>query len=292
MRSKEEMLSLILSVAEKDPRVRAVAMNGSRVEPNATQDIFQDFDILYFVTEMESFFQDPTWIDVFGELMVMQLPDVIDNLVSPDNHFAYLMQFQDGNRIDLSLIPLHQAHVLGGNYGRGIILLDKDGGAERYLTADPNEFIIKKPTKKDYDGACSEFWWVTPYVAKGIWRRQLPYAMHMYYIAHAMLEHMTRWHIGKKKNYGVTTGNAAKYFEKYLSAEEWTRYQKTYPAGAYDSIWTALFVMCDLFRDFAIPLAEEAGSTYPFVYDENVMAHLRYVKTLPQDATELYPARK
>ena len=55
MRSKHEMFSLILGVANKDNRIRAVYMNGSRANPKIKRDIFQDYDIVYVVKETESF---------------------------------------------------------------------------------------------------------------------------------------------------------------------------------------------------------------------------------------------
>jgi len=54
MRSEQEMLELILNSAKGDDRVRAVIMTGSRANPNARRDIFQDFDIVYLVTDVDS----------------------------------------------------------------------------------------------------------------------------------------------------------------------------------------------------------------------------------------------
>ena len=42
MRTKKQMMDLILNFAQKDGRVRAVAMNGSRLDENITPDRFQD----------------------------------------------------------------------------------------------------------------------------------------------------------------------------------------------------------------------------------------------------------
>jgi aminoglycoside 6-adenylyltransferase len=55
MRSKDEMYELILNTARDDDRIRAVILNGSRANPNAPRDIFQDFDIIYLVTELAPF---------------------------------------------------------------------------------------------------------------------------------------------------------------------------------------------------------------------------------------------
>ncbi len=51
MRTEREMYDLILGTAQADERIRAVYMNGSRTNANAPRDIFQDYDIVYAVTE-------------------------------------------------------------------------------------------------------------------------------------------------------------------------------------------------------------------------------------------------
>ena len=55
MRSEKEMMELILSVARKDERIRAVYMNGSRTNPNVKKDIFQDLE------EVKLRVMRPTW---------------------------------------------------------------------------------------------------------------------------------------------------------------------------------------------------------------------------------------
>jgi len=52
MRSEKEMMGLILNTAREDERIRAVIMNGSRVNPNVKRDCFQDYDIVYVVKDI------------------------------------------------------------------------------------------------------------------------------------------------------------------------------------------------------------------------------------------------
>lgn len=75
MRSEQEMMDLILNTAQKDERIRAVYMNGSRTNSNSPKDIFQDYDIVYVVKETDSFIKDEKWINQFGDLLMMQEPD-------------------------------------------------------------------------------------------------------------------------------------------------------------------------------------------------------------------------
>ena len=88
----------ILDFANSEDRVRAVMLNGSRVNPNAPKDIMQDYDIVFFITDIEdlSYKIDQSWISAFGELVIMQQNDF------EDGAYIFLMQFKDGIRIDLS----------------------------------------------------------------------------------------------------------------------------------------------------------------------------------------------
>src|SRR5690625_937503 len=107
MRTEQEMMDLILKTAKDDQRVRAVYMNGSRTNPHAPKDIFQDYDIVYVVTETASFIKNKHWVNVFGDLLMIQEPDKNDHSLGKPVDFAhsygYLMLFTDGNRIDLHI---------------------------------------------------------------------------------------------------------------------------------------------------------------------------------------------
>ena len=87
MRTEKEMFDLILGVAEKDERIRGVYMNGSRTNSKVPKDIFQDFDITYVVNETKSFIKDREWIDIFGEKLIMQLPDELDKIAGIKTNF-------------------------------------------------------------------------------------------------------------------------------------------------------------------------------------------------------------
>src|SRR5512136_1010745 len=127
MRSEQEILNLVLETARNDDRIRAVLMNGSRVNPNAPRDIFQDFDFIYIVTDVAPFRLNLEWIKRFGELMILQLPeDMQDPPPDNDGGYGYLMQFTDGNRIDLGICPLEQVQE-GLQDSLTVVLLDKDG---------------------------------------------------------------------------------------------------------------------------------------------------------------------
>jgi aminoglycoside 6-adenylyltransferase len=288
MRTEAEMLDLILQTAEKDDRIRVAIMNGSRANPSIPRDLFQDFDVVYFVTDVRSFKEDPGWINRFGDLMILQIPEDMQNPPpAVDGGFAYLMQFSDGNRIDLGIYPLEKIKERTRD-SLSILLLDKDGLVGTLPPASEKDYLPSPPTEKSFSDCCNEFWWCCPYVAKGLWRRQIVYARSFLdCFLRAELMKMLVWYIGLKTDFSVNTGKFGKYLSKYLDPGLWELLLQTYAGPDYEQTWDALQSMSDLFRKIAVPVANEFGFEYPKLDDRRVSAHLEHVRRLPEDAFEL-----
>jgi aminoglycoside 6-adenylyltransferase len=288
MRSEQEMLELIVNTAQSDDRIRAVIMNGSRANPDARRDIFQDFDIVYLVTEVAPFQDDLTWINRFGEMMILQLPDAMQDPPPENGSFGYLMQFADGNRIDLGLFPLDRLAELERD-SLSLLLLDKDGIIAPFPPASERDYLPKPPTAKAFSDCCNEFWWVCPYVAKGLWREEITYAKYMLDGAvREQLMKMLTWYVGVKTQFLRSPGKCGKYFKDYLEPELWALLEKTYADASYEHTWDALYRSCDLFRLTANQVAEHFGFDYPRGDDEKVSTHLKHVRLLPKNAKEMY----
>ena len=87
MRSDQEIMELILHRAQSDPRILAAYLKGSRTNLNVPKDIYQDFDLMYVVTETESFRADPSWLEEFGPIILKQ---------EQDDAFGYPQEDEDG----------------------------------------------------------------------------------------------------------------------------------------------------------------------------------------------------
>ena len=289
MRSEREILDLILDIANGDDRIRAVIMNGSRTNPNAPRDIFQDFDILYLVTDVDSFTNDHSWIERFGELMILQMPEAMqDPPPLNDGSFAYLMQFTDGNRIDLSLLPIALLDQLEQD-SLSVLLLDKDGLLQPFAPPSDSDYLPQPPTAQAFSDCCNEFWWVCLNVAKGLWREEPTYAKHMFdRFVRDQLMNMLTWYVGMKTQFSGSPGKFGKYLRLYLEPDLWEMLEKTYSDASAAHSWEALFAMCNLFRITATRVAEQYGFAYPYADDQRVSTHLEYVRWLPKDAKQLY----
>ncbi|MGF7088854.1 aminoglycoside 6-adenylyltransferase [Kroppenstedtia sanguinis] len=289
MRSEQEMMELILDYTRKDERVRAVGMNGSRTNPRAPKDLFQDFDIVFLVTDMNSLIEDPDWINCFGSRIIMQTPEDME-LFPPDldGNFSYLMLFADGNRIDLTLCPIEKKEDWNRGDKLSVVLLDKDHALPKLPEPTDQDYWVKRPSAAMYADCCNEFWWVSTYVAKGLWRQEITYAMdHLNMYVRPMGMQMLEWKVGIDTDFSLSTGKNGKYLEKYLPKPIWQALMTTYPGGTYGEVWQALFATLDLFRQTSKEVAEWFHYEYPLEEDRNVTAYLRRVQQLKPGASKI-----
>lgn len=75
LRYEEQVLKQILEFASNEDRVRAVMLNGSRLNINAPKDIIQNYDVVFFINRIEdmSYKTDQSWIKQFGNLVILQI---------------------------------------------------------------------------------------------------------------------------------------------------------------------------------------------------------------------------
>ncbi|MFD1955482.1 aminoglycoside 6-adenylyltransferase [Paenibacillus thailandensis] len=272
MRSEQEMMKLFIDFAANDERIRLVTLEGSRTNPNITPDKFQDYDISYFVTDMESFKATDQWLQAFGKRAMMQKPEDME-LFSPElgNWFSYLILFEDGNKLDLTLIPIDEVDgYFAASDGLVEVVLDKDKLIRNKPIASDRQYWIKKPTAKEFDDCCNEFWMVSTYVVKGLARKEILFAIdHLHEIARPNLLRMMAWRIGSEQGYTFSLGKNYKFIDRYLPEEDWEELVSTYTENGYPEMWQSLFTCYGLFRKYSKAVAEALGYPYPD-YDEAV----------------------
>jgi len=279
MRNEDEVIRLILNVAKADERIRAVLLSGSRANPAAPKDKFQDYDITYFVTDIKPFYNKPEWItENFGKPLIMQMPEIM-RFPEGDGNFNYLILFPDGVRIDLSFV--FSKYKDDGE--PAVTLLDKDNGLG-FLPSlpSPSDIIwrIKPPTEHFYLSCCNNFWWCLNNAAKGIARDELPYIMYMLNeVIRPELHYMIDWYIGISNGYSLSTGKNSKYIKKYLPKELYVLYVKTYSGSDYADIWKSVYVMCELFHTLALQVAEHHGFIYQQDEEDAMMKYLQMVQS-------------
>lgn len=279
MRNNDEMMKLILDRAKEDEAIRMAWIGGSRIDPNATHDKYCDYDIVYLVKDIGSFTNIEDWIDYFGERLIMQKPadwhdhpyDYNDN-----QNFTYLIQFKDGNRIDLTLIDIGNLQEVLDDTEPRRILLDKDG-IYGLKDIEVNDYYnIKEPSEREFLDCCNEFWWLSVNVAKALCREELVFVKYlMEDYEREMFLMMLDWSIGIDNDFSVSTGKCYRYLKRYLSKEDMDKLIDIFPDGGYQNIWNKLYKMCNYFNDLALKVSKHFAYTYDIKEAEGVIKHIK-----------------
>ena len=264
MRTESEILNLILHTA-KTLQVEAIAMSGSRTEDRAPKDEFQDYDVVYVVENLDELITDLSWLDRFGKR-------IIEQEVTLGNRRLYLMLFEDGNRIDLTLCPKDRIQEWVDSEAGFTVLEDPNGLFAPY-SPTPQRYWTSPASETDFEKSCNEFWWVSAYVVKGICRKQVIYATdHLYGICQQEFLKILAWQVASNRGV-VDIGKNYKYLFNYLPTEKEKEFSNLLDLSSLDKITQSLFTTIQLFHQEAQILAQKMGFEYGREVAEKMMRY-------------------
>ena len=266
MRNQETMLRLFDKVAMLDNRIRLSVLEGSLTNPNISKDKYQDYDITFFVTDRASFLETDEWLSLFGNVIYMQKPEEM-TLFPPENPnmYSYLMYLDDGIKVDLSLVEVTKiSWYLAHSDGLVETLLDKDNRLPHLPVASDKKYWLKKPTQTEFNDCLNEFWHVSTYVAKGIARNELLFALdHLNQNIRPELLRMMSWEVGFCHGYEQSLGKNYKFISKYLSKEDWEIFLKTFDLSNVEKITSSFWLTVNLFQEYSKKVSEHLEFNYP-----------------------------
>ena len=264
MRTDQEILGLILETAKK-LQVDAVALSGSRTDTKAPKDEFQDYDVVYVVYDIDNLTSDLAWLDQFGKR-------IIEQEVTLGHRRLYLMLFEDGNHIDLTLCTKDHINEWVDSEAGFTVLVDEKGLFESY-SPSPQRFWTSPASETDFEKSYNEFWWVSAYVVKGICRKQVIYATdHLYGICQQELLKILAWQVARDRGV-VDIGKNYKYLFNYLPVEKEKEFSNLLDFASLDKITQTLFATMQLFQQEAQYLAQKMGFKYEKEVAEKMMRY-------------------
>ncbi|WP_261014201.1 aminoglycoside 6-adenylyltransferase [Streptococcus mitis] len=257
MRTEPEILDLIFQTA-KTLQVEAVAMSGSRTNSQAPKDEFQDYDVVYVVENLDELISDLSWTDQFGKR-------IIEQEVRLGHRRLFLMLFEDGNRIDLTLCSKVHIKEWIESEANFIVLEDPKGLFVPH-SPTPQRYWTSPASAIEFEKACNEFWWVSAYVVKGICRKQVIYVTdHLYGICQQELLKILAWQVASDRG-KVDIGKNYKYLFQYLPTEKEKEFSALLDFSSIEKLTQSLFATMQLFHREAQILAQKMG----FDYDKEV----------------------
>ena len=264
MRTDTEMMNLILQIADT-LEVEAIALSGSRTNPQASKDEFQDYDVVYIVDDLKDLLSDLSWLGQFGMRLIEQ-----HNVLG--HRRLYLMLFEDGNRIDLTLCPKEYIQEWVDSEANFEVIKDDKGLFEAY---QPNSkrYWTAPPTEEEFAASCNEFWWVSAYVVKAIRRNQLIYATdHLYGICQQELLKVFAWQVTSDRG-AVDIGKNYKYLFHYLPAEKEKEFSALLNLSSIEKVGQSLFATMNIFDREVQSLAKKMGFAYDQEEAEKMIAY-------------------
>ena len=266
MRTETKMMTLILQIAE-NLQAEAVALSGSRINPQTQEDEFQDYDVVYIVENLEDLVSDLSWMDQFGKR-------IIEQEVTLGHRRLYLMLFEDGNRIDLTLCPKEYIQEWVDSEAGFKVLKDDKGLFDSYIPR-PKRYWTCPPTEEEFVASCNEFWWVSAYVVKAIRRNQLIYATdHLYGICQQELLKVLAWQVTSDRG-AVDIGRSYKYLFHYLPIEKEKEFSALLNLSSIEKVSQSLFATMNVFDREAQSLAQKMGFAYDLKVAEKMMAYAK-----------------
>lgn len=276
------MLTKIINWAQNDPAVRAILLTGSRASKNQKVDTFSDYDLAFFITDLEKFTSDDSWFSKFGTVLI-HIPETIlfNNHVIPTR----LIVYENGVGADISLWKVNILEKLVAEKKLTFacetgyqILLDKDGLAKQLVPAPGKRTMQPKPTQKEFLSAIQIFFFEAFNCAKYLARGDLWHAKLRDWTTKEYLLKMIEWNEAAKHQWNYDTYWHGKKMQSWVTKETWTKLYDTFGHLDVDDSWKTLLATMDLFSNLAKQSAKELGYQYPENIDTKVTDCIRKIR--------------
>lgn len=284
-----EVVPQLIQWAENQTVIRAMLLTSTRANLKATANVLSDYDVLLAVVDIHPFFDDRTWLQNFGQVVIAKA-DLIPSTLNPSiEQFISMAQYEDNFEIDFTFWPVEllqqtvKAAVLPTSLDLGYtVLVDKDHITKGMKKPTYSTYITILPTNKTYQTVIEKFFSYALDVAKNLWRDELIPAKYDLdsMMKHNYLHQMLKWQIELDYHGQIKTGIYDEELKKYLRPEIWSELKSSYVGAGIEENWNALFKTIALFQRVAIEVANHLEYEYPHDLDHKVTTYLQQVKQL------------
>jgi aminoglycoside 6-adenylyltransferase len=270
------VLQKVKAWGDQSNLIRAILLIGSRGSVEGPKDEFSDYDLSVFVTKVEAFVKDESWIATFGEVLLM-LPEQgeLFGMKFP----ARLIIFEDGTRIDFTFFDAGLLRQMASDldFPRWMqlghrVLIDKDGVAQHLPQKPPTP---TPPDEVEYQALINEFFWESTYVAKYLYREDIwPAKFSEWLMKDQLLMNMLAWSAQARHRWQINIGYMGRGLQQWLSPTHFDQLESTFTGFDIEDNWRALKILIALFRKTAMEVGTNLGYDYPQKLEDGVLNHI------------------
>ena len=260
---------------------RAAFIVGSQARRDHPADQFSDLDIILFVRDVESRYQDSSWLEEIAPLWLSQMGNTVNG--EPER----LVLFAGGFQVDfvfhpVEVVPQFQQMVAAGNLPdtlqRGTrILFDKDGLLP-ILPESARIPPVPHPTEKEFLQTLDSFWFNAVYCAKQLRRGDLWLFQNSSSGMIWPLLRMVEWQARATHGWDYDTWHAGKFIAEWADPEIYTALQYVFAHLESADSWRALQTRLSLMHDTAMKLATAMEYSYPFALEQNISKCIQEIR--------------
>lgn len=261
---QEPVMTQLMDFFESNDDLKIFSMNGSKTNTNIPDDIFKDYDVVFFTDNVSKYKIDSSFLEQFGEILLFTEPEIeaVDPLFPQGNGYIYLVQYTNGVRIDVQFRSLDQLETYLKEDSLTQLIADKEGLVTKAPLPNDSDYWLKPPTQTTFEASVKEFWWEMNNTLKATLRGELLLAQFYLALIREELILLMTWTLAHEHGYERNYGKKYTGILKYLSDEERQLLMGTFDTGSTEKIYHSLKQMKKLEEDYLPVLGEACGFDY------------------------------
>ncbi|OCS93550.1 aminoglycoside 6-adenylyltransferase [Caryophanon latum] len=271
---KENLLESLLASVQQNTNIRMVVLKAEQIVAEQQDGTAYALDVAFAAQHVEKLQHDDVWQQQFVTQLTAHMPQNLMLFPPSEQHFSYLLLFDDGNRIAIELLSKEDMEqLLQLDEQEMQVLLDKD-----QLAANVQLDAVEPPSIEVFNECCSSFWWGATYVVKSLAKQEfLPAAEHFQQLVRKSLLQMITWQAASEHQFTIHIGKHYRQLPQYLSRARYEQLLATYNIATEQRLLDVLTDIQVLFREATMAVGAYCQFAYP-PYDVQVSQLLATMK--------------
>jgi aminoglycoside 6-adenylyltransferase len=265
MPSNDLILKQLISYAENEPRISAMVLFGSRAREEKKADRFSDYDLIFFVNDVDYFIHTDEWLSGIAEPRI----SFFENTAVQD--YERRVFFDDAMDMDFLFYNVKDVEritadpIIRAWYAKGHrILVDKINYSRIVEASCPAPMEKKAITEEDFCNNVNNFWFHTIWATKKLRRGEVWVAKNCIdvYLKN-LLREMLEYEAIARNGAEFDIWHDGRFFDEWVDPSIRSRLRDAY--GKYDreSLQLALWSTMELYTTAARNTARLMNYSYP-----------------------------